>query len=247
MFWGKENPARAQLKITILYDNQEYRRELTPDWGFACLIEGPSRPILFDTGARADLLLRNCLQMGVDPAQIGTVVISHAHADHTGGLDGLLKANPTVTCYYPPTLSGNIISAARQRGATLIECSDSRILAEGVRTTGVIGSHIPEQGLVVTTEDVNVLVVGCSHPGVLEMVQQAQRLTGRPVDLVIGGMHLMRTSEKDIKSLIGELQAAGVRMVAPTHCSGERALRLFRAQYGDYCFQMGAGKELYLP
>ena len=80
--------------VTILYDNTSYTEGTEADWGFACLIEAHGRTLLFDTGAKGQLLLSNMAQLGIDPARIEQVVISHSHWDHTGGLDALLTRNP---------------------------------------------------------------------------------------------------------------------------------------------------------
>ena len=47
------------MKITIFYDNVVWEPAITPDWGFACLVETDGQILLFDTGARGDILLGN--------------------------------------------------------------------------------------------------------------------------------------------------------------------------------------------
>jgi 7,8-dihydropterin-6-yl-methyl-4-(beta-D-ribofuranosyl)aminobenzene 5'-phosphate synthase len=44
------------LRITVLYDNNLYKNDLETAWGFACLIEGPDKTILFDTGGKGPIL-----------------------------------------------------------------------------------------------------------------------------------------------------------------------------------------------
>ena len=56
------------------------------EWGFAALVEVDGKRILFDTGANEDTVLRNLKPLGVDLADVDTVVLSHNHADHTTGL-----------------------------------------------------------------------------------------------------------------------------------------------------------------
>ena len=73
------------MKITIIYDNETSRRDLTPDWGFACLVEAHGKNILFDAGANGAILLDNMKNLNIDPESIEIIVISHAHWDHTGG------------------------------------------------------------------------------------------------------------------------------------------------------------------
>jgi len=62
------------------------------EWGYAALVEVDGRRILFDTGAHADVVLRNAADLGIDLSTVENVVISHNHSDHTGGLIALRKA-----------------------------------------------------------------------------------------------------------------------------------------------------------
>jgi len=48
----------------------------------------------------------------------------------------------------------------------------------------------------------------------------------------MGGFHLGQASHSRIEDIIGDFRAMGVRLVAPSHCTGERALRQFREAYG---------------
>jgi len=63
------------MKITIIYDNETSRRDLTPDWGFACLVEAHGKNILFDAGANGAILLDNMKNLNIDPESIEIIVI----------------------------------------------------------------------------------------------------------------------------------------------------------------------------
>ncbi len=56
------------------------------EWGFAAVLEADGRRWLIDTGARAETVLHNAAELKVDLSDITDVVITHNHADHTGGL-----------------------------------------------------------------------------------------------------------------------------------------------------------------
>jgi 7,8-dihydropterin-6-yl-methyl-4-(beta-D-ribofuranosyl)aminobenzene 5'-phosphate synthase len=56
------------------------------EWGFAALVEVDGRRLLVDTGARADAVLRNAAELKVDLSTVTDLVLTHNHADHTGGL-----------------------------------------------------------------------------------------------------------------------------------------------------------------
>ena len=86
-----------ELRITVVYDNNPYKEGLTTSWGFACVIKGAEKTILFDTGGNSAVLLDNMQQLGMDPKEIDVVVLSHIHGDHVGGLNGFLQVNMNVT------------------------------------------------------------------------------------------------------------------------------------------------------
>ena len=62
------------------------------EWGFAALLEVDGRRILIDTGARPETVMRNVEEMRVDLSNVTDVVLTHNHADHTGGLLALRRA-----------------------------------------------------------------------------------------------------------------------------------------------------------
>jgi 7,8-dihydropterin-6-yl-methyl-4-(beta-D-ribofuranosyl)aminobenzene 5'-phosphate synthase len=62
------------------------------EWGYAALIEADGHTILFDTGERPDTVLRNAEELGIDLSTVDTVILSHNHFDHTGGLVTLRRS-----------------------------------------------------------------------------------------------------------------------------------------------------------
>jgi 7,8-dihydropterin-6-yl-methyl-4-(beta-D-ribofuranosyl)aminobenzene 5'-phosphate synthase len=89
--------ARA-VKVTIL--STMLSDERLGEWGFSALVEIDGHPILFDTGAHPDTVLKNAEELGIDLSQVTDVVLSHNHDDHTGGLvtlrRELMKKNPAA-------------------------------------------------------------------------------------------------------------------------------------------------------
>ena len=64
---SEEMQEPPQLRITVVFNNVPYQTGLTTAWGFSCVIEGPEKTILFDTGADGDLLLANLEWLGIEP------------------------------------------------------------------------------------------------------------------------------------------------------------------------------------
>jgi 7,8-dihydropterin-6-yl-methyl-4-(beta-D-ribofuranosyl)aminobenzene 5'-phosphate synthase len=104
-----------------------------------------------------------------------------------------------------------------------------------------------EQCLTVDTPEGLVVVVGCSHPGILPMLEQVKRQTGRPLYLVIGGFHLLNLAGAEARKTAAAMQALGVAHVSATHCTGEGALQEFRGVFGDCYVSAGVGAVINLP
>ena len=165
---GQDTPRKEKpIVMTIVYDNYPFDKRLKTDWGFACVVAGTEKTILFDTGARGDVLLANMRTLGIEPDAIDVVALSHTHGDHTGGLGTFLRANPKVKVFMPKVFPGRLKAIVRKAGATLVETTGPAKMCEGVWTTGVVAGPIPEQGIVVEHGSGPVVVTGCAHPGIV--------------------------------------------------------------------------------
>lgn len=192
------------IRITILYDNTGSDSRMVADFGFSCLVAAHGKTILFDTGAKADILVKNMAAMGVDPSSIDIVMISHDHWDHNGGMS--LVAGGRAPIYVPDSF------ATKLPGLTKI--SDSCKISDGIYSTGELAGI--EQSLVVQLGEEVVVVAGCAHSGVREILAAAREL-GR-VAVLVGGLHGF-----DELELLADLD-----IVCPTHCTrkiAEIALR----------------------
>ena len=240
------------VTFTIVYDNnapaeaQGYDPALQTAWGFACLVETGEATILFDTGGDGSTLLGNMATMGLDPRAIDVVVLSHAHGDHTGGLAGLLDTGARPTVYVPAAFPASFKDGVRARTGLVEVTGPMEILPRmsfirSVYTTGEVGSGIVEQALVVETGEGLVVVTGCAHPGVVEMVRRAKESVGGEVYLVMGGFHLGSASRRQVEGIIADFRALGVQRVAPCHCTGDAARRMFADAFGENYSPAGVG------
>jgi len=234
------------LRISIPFNNVPFASGLKTAWGFAAVIEGPDQTLLFDTGGDGGLLLANMAQMGIDPGEIDAVFLSHFHGDHTRGLHRILQRNPNVTVFMPASFPGDFQKSARESGARVVPIEASRKLFEGAYSSGPMGRGPEEQALILDTDQGLVIVTGCAHPGVADIVRQAKRRHGKTVRLLLGGFHLLRQPEPRIRATISELKALGVAQVAPSHCTGDRATALFRDAWGEGFLEGGCGAVIEL-
>jgi 7,8-dihydropterin-6-yl-methyl-4-(beta-D-ribofuranosyl)aminobenzene 5'-phosphate synthase len=104
-----------------------------------------------------------------------------------------------------------------------------------------------EEALVVDTPAGSVVVIGCAHPGIVEMLRRIAETTKRPIYMVIGGFHLLQTPAEDVKRIIADFKAMGIAWAGPTHCTGDEAIRLFREAYGDHFVTGGVGAVVEVP
>jgi 7,8-dihydropterin-6-yl-methyl-4-(beta-D-ribofuranosyl)aminobenzene 5'-phosphate synthase len=238
-------PSFGTLTITILYNNVPSDPRLKTDWGFSALVERGEEILLFDTGGNGAILMGNMDLLGADPAGVRHVVISHAHSDHTGGLTAFLDAASQPPVYLLAEFGAAFLTSVRQR-TEVIEAAPGMEIARGILTTGNVGGSIPEQSLVVRTQKGLVVITGCAHPGIVRIVERAVELTGEGVYLVLGGFHLKDMNDAQISSILRDFRRLGVQKVAPSHCTGDRAIAMFAAEYGEDFLRTGAGSVIRL-
>ena len=229
------------LTITMLYNNVPQNERLTTAWGMSCLIEGLKKNILFDTGGDGHILLSNMKKLGKEPGLIDIVVLSHPHGDHTGGLGAFLGSGARVELFLPKSFPESFKSQARALGCKVISVDGPTEIMKGVYSTGEMGTGIKEQALILETSEGLNVITGCAHPGVVNMVKRAKEISALEVNLVMGGFHLMELSEAQVAEVIKELKVLGVRKVGPSHCTGDRAISMFRQEWPDDFIELGCG------
>ena len=207
------------MKITIIYDNTAFRKDLQADWGFSALLEIKERNILFDTGANGRILLSNMERLKINPKEIEDIFISHLHWDHTGGLSSFLHLNNQVKLWIPSYFSE--VEGARE----FIEVKKPTKLYEGIYSTGELDEI--EQSLCVETEKGIVIIVGCSHPRMEHILRTASQF-GK-VYGIIGGLH--GTRPEALRNL---------SLICATHCTQYKSE--IKSLYPDKYIEGGAGK-----
>ncbi len=230
--------------LTILFDNYAADSRLQTNWGFACLVEVSGRTLLFDTGSGGDALFYNIRKLGVDLSAIDAVVISHNHWDHVGGLGEVLDNLPGVRLYIPASFPERFKRAAHRQGAEVQEITEAAEILPGAVSLGEMGNRIIEQSLLVSTDNGGILLTGCAHPGVLDIVDRATEYAGSPPYMVLGGLHLKGKSERILLKAVSGIRERGVVKAGPSHCTGDVAREVFEKVFGADYIEVGAGSVI---
>ncbi len=125
--------APRQIRVAILVDN-EAGAGLESEHGFSVWIDTGDRHLLFDTG-KTDLLLTNAERLNIDLDMVDTVVLSHGHYDHTGGLAPLLHACRSCDIYCHPAAVSPRYSIRNHKVKQLQMPADSKTALE----------HLPQE------------------------------------------------------------------------------------------------------
>ena len=246
-FGGIMKTEASGLKLKVVFNNIPFDPRLTTSWGFSCLIEGTENTILFDTGGNGRVLLSNMKLMNTDPMLVKTVALSHIHADHTGGLGDFLKQNPYVTVHLPESFPVSFQRGVESYGAKVQVIASPVQLCDKVYSSGEMGDWIKEQALILETSGGLVIITGCAHPGIVSIVRKAKELFKAPVYLVMGGFHLGGKTSQQNQEIICFFKELGVKKVAPSHCTGEKAMVQFQEAWGENYLQGGAGAVIEVP
>ena len=236
------------LSITIVFDNYSLVEETIPSWGFSCVVQSGEHNILFDTGNDGNLLLNNVKELGFEPLDFDHVFISHMHWDHVGGLIEFLRIKPNAHLYLVNSALPDDVKHLKRLTQRIKLIDDPVEILPGVYSLGDLPGYLNEQTLAVDTADGLVLLTGCSHPGIVNIVAKAkQHFPDKKVELVMGGFHLDQMEENHIHDIVDELLAQDVHKIAPSHCTGDYAIEKFKQAWGDNFIDSGIGLTITYP
>jgi len=241
-------PEAAEIRVTILYDNYTAAAGVQADWGFACLVQGAEKTILFDTGTNARILQKNIEKLKVDLHQVEMIVISHLHGDHTGSLEWLLSQKRNVPVYLPAMAGDDYLAKVRLWGGLPQQVREPQAICRNVYSTGEMPADFDpaftEQSLVLKTAKGLLVITGCAHSEILKIVRRAPQVVPGLPRIVLGGFHLLQKNDGEISTIIREMKTAGVERCGATHCTGDRAIELFQKAFAENFLKLGAGKIL---
>lgn len=112
---------------------------------------------------------------------------------------------------------------------------------------GHLFGETPELSLAIQTPRGQLLIVGCSHPGI-EQILGSIAAKQNPVYLLLGGLHLVQTPQPELDRLVNALRDEwNVATIAPGHCTGEGGFLTLRQGFGTRYQYAGLGTRIDLP
>ena len=275
------------MRIINLVENTEGSSGCGVEHGLCFYIETEKHKLLMDTG-QTDLLIGNAERLGIDLTLVDTVVLSHGHYDHGGGIMPFAQINPTAKIYVPAAAFGEYYSVNKAGEPHYIGLAEEiKELPQVVKVTaedgifqiddelslfsGIGNEHpIPsanrrlkkkadgelvqddfahEQCLVIKEGVKSILLSGCAHHGILNILDRYIALYGKEPDIVISGFHMMRKngySDEDINMIIDTaLALRQYKTVFYTgHCTGVEPYSAMKKLMGSQLHYVHSGDEV---
>lgn len=98
----------------------------------------------------------------------------------------------------------------------------------------------------VLTKQGLVLIAGCSHAGIINILEHVKQVLGIPVTAVLGGTHLVEAKEERLQKTVDALKTYGVKIIAVSHCTGEEGMKRLQQEFPDGFMLNNTGKQLEL-
>lgn len=235
------------MEVEILFNSKSTSDDFSIGWGLSFLID---KRILFDTGEKGVFLLNNINKLNIDISLIESVVISHEHWDHTGGLWEVLKLGTNLNIYLCPSFSDEFKKKVKFNNGIIVETDGFVEVAKDVYITKEIvgkykGIDIAEQAVVLDTDKGLSIITGCAHPGIIDILKLVRKeFSNYEFYAVFGGFHLMNEHHSKVESIVSIFKEMGIKKVGPTHCSGTETESIFKEKYGDDFIEMKVGQVI---
>lgn len=249
--------------------------------GLCIYAETENHKLLFDTGATA-AFADNAEKLNICLEEVDTVILSHGHYDHGGGILTFCGRNSRAQIYMQRKAAGAYYNGERYIGIDkgILELPGVRLLEGDFRIDGELrlftniqGRRLWPQGnrtlsclingekmqddfsheqcLVLSQVGKEILLSGCAHNGILNVLEQYENLYHRMPDVVISGFHMMKKNGyepedvADIEETARELQKLDT-LFYTGHCTGQYAFDVMHGILGDQLRQLHSGEEIYI-
>jgi len=237
------------IKLTILIDNNPnpFNNKLKTAWGLSILIETPSEMILFDAGPNPYVLKYNSRILGKNLSLLNFIVISHEHSDHIGGLKYIAEVNSKIPVYIPGDMYYSSKEWINSLGLNTTDVYVTTKICNGIAIIGEMYGPPYEQALAINVKGLGlVIIVGCCHPGIENIIKKAINELGVKPYAIIGGFHLAGTPSWKLEAIVKNLIDLGIRKVYPLHCSGEGIRELLKLKYTEFYGEVYVGSVIEL-
>ena len=275
------------LRIVTLSENAVSANGFHAGWGLSLYAETEEGNFLLDTG-NGTSAIQNAERLGIDLGKIDKLVLSHSHADHTGGLrDFLRRRNKEIEIIAHPDVFNltyvgkggeNLFRGIPFRreeleslGAKFTLTAEPMKLSESILTTGevpmvtdfekVVDNVLRKEGTEMVPDEVKddlsivfktnyglVVMLGCSHRGVVNHLLHAQKITGmKEIHTVIGGCHLFNANKERVDKTVDALRELNVQQLGVSHCTGMKASYAMMEEFGDRFYFNNAGTVKNIP
>ncbi len=270
------------MKIINLIEDTRGENGCLYEHGLSFYIETEHHKVLLDTGA-SDAFIKNAEALGIKLANVDTVIISHGHYDHSGGLISFAKLNPHAVIYIHKNAVGDFYSTKNGtpkyigmdkdiqdlenvvfidgnikfdaelslfsgvKGKRLLP-RGNRVLKSKVSGELLQDSFDHEQYLAVSENGVSVLLSGCAHNGILNILDEYKNIYGGEPTYAISGFHTTKGEyTNDDDDLIEQTAKClmGMNTVFYTgHCTGEYPMHIFKKIMGEKLQEIHSGSRI---
>ena len=249
------------MKLVTLMENTTACDNLRCEHGLSLYLETGNHKILFDAG-QSSAFAENAEKLGVDLREVDFAVLSHGHYDHGGGLERFLEINKTAPVYisshaFEPHYSANGyigLDLQLQGKEQLRSVAEETALAEGITLyqldvvpADTAGLEMEEQGqrkpddfrheqyLLVEEGGKRILISGCSHKGILQIMEAF-----RP-DILVGGFHFMKITAEETLRKAAEKLLEYDTVYYTGHCTGQTQYAYLKSVMGDQLHYIATG------
>ncbi len=176
------------FEVYIVFDDRCSKPGFLEGFGFSAMVYNhfTKNYILFDTGDNGRKLLKNINKFEVEIDDVKSIVISHKHFDHAGGLKFLYSLRKDLNIFVPRKYESRFKKKFPE--AEVIGVNEQVEIDSNVYSSGEFGDHMREQALFLkTADDKIILLSGCAHPGLEKFIVKAKDMG--EIIAIIGGFH----------------------------------------------------------
>ncbi len=253
---------KVKGRLTLLVDNiVSGKAESLGEDGFSVFVETDYGNFLFDTG-RGTTIVHNSIVHKKNLGLLNKIILSHGHADHSGGLEQVLRFHDKIKVLGHPDIflnrfrgveGGNQkyggipynMSYLEKLGASFVFNREFVDIDQGLYLTGEIPREtdfeygdmanrwgirdgkiiqdiiLDDQSLIIGTEQGILILLGCAHSGIINIINHSMKMTGSDrIWGIIGGTHLGFSGEVQLEKTIQALKYYQIEHFIPAHCTG---------------------------